>query len=96
MKKYQIINPVTLEGKDHKTGTIDCGEKDAAPLVESGSLVEVKADSKPNDSTTTGDKGDQKPTLAQLKKLAKKAGIVGYNKMNADALTAALEKAGDK
>ncbi|MAO60891.1 MAG: hypothetical protein CL543_09040 [Alcanivorax sp.] len=38
MPKYPILSPVKFGGEIHKRGELDCTEKEAAPLIKSGSL----------------------------------------------------------
>lgn len=38
MPKYPILSPVKFGGEIHKRGELDCTEKQAAPLIKSGSL----------------------------------------------------------
>lgn len=41
LKTYSVEQPVKLDGKITKKGTVNCSEKEAAPLLKSGALKAV-------------------------------------------------------
>lgn len=104
MPEYKVNTPVKVRGEIHKSGTVECSDKVAAPLLATGALSQVEESSNSditddqlkafNDAVAKLDKGKEQLWLNDGRPDVKALEAVGV-KVSAKERDAAWKKMQD-